>query len=510
MKNMKKYILLLCALSLGLVSCVKEDISGVDADGLVTFKAVNADASTRTVLDGLAPMWTPEDRISIYEGANNMFVNSLTAPAATAQFKGKLEGQGMQKGQFIAASPYSEAYSFSFVGNYVGGMTVPAQQTAVAGGYDPAAAPAVAFATSADLAFSNAYALVKFTIVSDGVKEVVFVGNDQEKIAGKMNVAMGDPLKMTVTQGLTEVTLKGDFRKDETYYISTIPADLATGFTMTLMSATGETVEALKYTSAIELERSAVLNVGDVSLVPSDSTLPDNPGDEDPEVQEETIYFQPSASWLADGARFAAYFWEDGVDPVWADLVADSVSGVFKCEVPAGYTNVIFTRMNPAVADNSWDNKWNQTADLKVPSDGNICFVPSGEDAEGKVTGTWTSYPPEVTESDPGEGDGTEGQVRIYLSNSWGWPYIWCWDSNGAQIFAGASWPGTNYHGEEDGYYYWNVPSEYVGKTVSLLAVKGDQSEQTSDFEGVVLDRSVYFYLEWTSELGCHLIQENK
>ena len=78
------------------------------------------------------------------------------------------------------------------------------------------------------------------------------------------------------------------------------------------------------------------------------------------------------------------------------------------------------------------------------------------------------------------------------------------------QIFAGATWPGTKYHGEEGGYYYWDVPEAYVGKTVSLLAVKEDQSEQTSDYTGVVLDKSVYFYLEWTSEKGCHLIQENK
>jgi hypothetical protein len=100
--------------------------------------------------------------------------------------------------------------------------------------------------------------------------------------------------------------------------------------------------------------------------------------------------------------------------------------------------------------------------------------------------------------------------VRIYLSDGWGWPYLWCWDSNGTQIFAGANWPGTRYHGHENGYYYWNVPEAYVGKTVNMLAVKEDQSEQSSDFNNVVLDKSVYFKLEWTEALGCHLVQENK
>ncbi|MBR5199186.1 MAG: hypothetical protein IKW20_05095, partial [Bacteroidales bacterium] len=59
-------------------------------------------------------------------------------------------------------------------------------------------------------------------------------------------------------------------------------------------------------------------------------------------------------------------------------------------------------------------------------------------------------------------------------------------------------------------YYYWNVPEAYVGKTVNMLAVKEDQSEQSSDFNNVVLDKSVYFKLEWTEALGCHLVQENK
>ena len=124
-----------------------------------------------------------------------------------------------------------------------------------------------------------------------------------------------------------------------------------------------------------------------------------------------------------------------------------------------------------------------------------------------KAYGTEVETPEPEPEPEP---DPTPDPIRIYLSTAWGWPYIWCWDSNGAQIFAGASWPGTKYHGEENGYYYWDVPAEYVGKTVSLLAVKGDKSEQTSDFNNVVLDKSVYFYLEWTSEKGCHLIQENK
>ena len=230
-----------------------------------------------------------------------------------------------------------------------------------------------------------------------------------------------------------------------------------------------------------------------------------------------TIYMKPNANWKDAGARFAAYFFEGDAN-TWVSLTDADGDGVYECSVPAGYSNLIFTRMNPSSSDNNWDNRWNQTSDLKIPSDGtNLYTVKEGTWDNGG--GTWSVYTPgEVVDPtpdpdpDPTPGTGGEGaeKVRIYLSTEWGWPYIWCWDSNGAQIFAGASWPGTKYHGEENGYYYWDVPESYVGKTVSLLAVKGDQSEQTSDFNNVVLDKSVYFYLEWTSEEGCHLIQENK
>lgn len=640
---MRKYILLLCTLCLGLVSCVKENMTGVDADGLTTFKAVYADASTKTVLDGLTPMWTPDDKISIYDGVNNEFGNTLTAPAAAAEFKGKLEGQGSSRESFMAASPHKTDYMFSFVSSVIGGLEVPAEQKAVEDGYDPAAAPAAAFTNSNTLSFKNAYSLVKFTIISDDVTEVMFTGNENEKLAGKMNVSNGSPLRITVTSAETNVTLKGDFKNGSTYYISTIPATLNAGFKVVLKKADGSLVESMSFTNPVALERSGMVNLGNLSLDPNESELPSVPG----VAEDGYVYFKPTADWTANGAHIVAYFWEEEIAEAWIPLVEDDEEGVFKCEVPFGYSNIIFVSIKSGAPDN-WDNKLIQTVDLAVPTGEKVCFVPTGKDGEGKATGDWVAYPPTGVEPDPGTPDvdvetvetiylrpnsnwleagarfaayfwqtgkpemwvnmtadveqnvykcdvpegypniifvrmnpdtsvnswddgvkwgqttdllvpeagssnvcyvitpGTWGedgywttyppvvtepepdptpdpgtgeepnpgtgdeQVRIYLSTAWGWPYIWCWDSNGVQIFAGANWPGTRYHGEENGYYYWNVPESYVGKTVSLLAVKEDVSEQTSNFTGVVLDKSVYFYLEWTSELGCHLIQENK
>lgn len=539
MNSIKKYILLFFAACIAMTACVKEDMNIAGADDLVSFNAVYENPASKTVMDGLTPMWTPQDTISIYDGNNNVFTNSLTENALSAEFKGKLEGQGIERGSFMAASPYNANYTFSFVGNFVGGMQVLPVQTAVEGGYDPKSAPAAAYTDSTTISFHNAYALIKFTIVSDGVTEVTLAGNQGEAVAGKMNVAQDEPVRINVTKPEAKVTLQGEFKKGSVYYMSVIPAVLQSGFTMTLKSAAGASVESLKYANKVSFNRSEILNVGELSLTPAVQTPDDENKDENGGNGSDnedtgnnggntaapgTVYLHPNSNWNVDGARFAVYFFVDETTYTWVDMTGPDADGCYECKIPeGGYTNLIFVRMNHATTENNWDNKWNQSADLEVPSGNSICYVLYEGQWGGDGLGYWTTYPP-VIEDQPGAGGNTggdnggnagggesgSGAVRIYLSNAWGWPYIWCWDSASAQIFGNVSWPGTRYHGEENGYYYWNVPESYVGKTVSLLAVKEDQSEQTSDYTGVVLDKDVYFYLEWAEGKGCYLVKENK
>lgn len=496
MNNIKKYLMLFFAACVALTACVKEEMNPVDSEDLVAFKAY-ADPSTKTVMGDLVPMWTPQDTLSVYDGNNNVFVNNLTENAATAVFKGKLDGQGLERKSFIAASPYNEAYTFSFVGSFVGGMQVLTEQTAVEGGYDPKSAPAAAFTDTTALAFNNAYSLVKFTIVSEGVTEVTLEATGSESVAGRMNVAKADPLKLTVTKGESKVTLKGEFKKGTTYYMTTIPAVLTRGFTISLKSSAGATVESLKYARKIELKRSAILNVGDLSLTPA---ADQNPGDENggengdengdenggengdengdenggnTGVPPATIYFHPSTNWKSDGARFAAYFFGDG--EVWVDLTDADGDGNYECKLPAGgYTNVIFARMNPEFTDNNWSNEtenrvWNQTPDLDVPSGDAVCFVvnPDKWTPEDSDFGYWTTYPPVVNEGGSDDNGGNNGgetpgtpvtfEGKIYMRPSSEW------FSDGARFAAyffgnGEVWVDMT-DADGDGTYECGVPS---------------------------------------------------
>ena len=102
------------------------------------------------------------------------------------------------------------------------------------------------------------------------------------------------------------------------------------------------------------------------------------------------IYLKPNSNWTQANARFAAYFFKssNNSDSKWMSMYASNKSGYYVCAIPDGYDMVILCRMNPSANDNNWNNKWNQTGDLNVPSDENIvCSINSGQwDCGNNVT----------------------------------------------------------------------------------------------------------------------------
>ena len=77
-----------------------------------------------------------------------------------------------------------------------------------------------------------------------------------------------------------------------------------------------------------------------------------------------TLYLTPNANWKIDNARFAAYFFGNG--ETWVSMTDENADGIYECAIPTAksYPSVIFCRMNGTSTENTWDNKWNQTADL--------------------------------------------------------------------------------------------------------------------------------------------------
>lgn len=105
-------------------------------------------------------------------------------------------------------------------------------------------------------------------------------------------------------------------------------------------------------------------------------------------ANENIVYLRPTNLWAADGARFAAYYWDDN-GSYWTDLaLASDCEAIYTAQIPALYSNIIFCRMDGATTMNDWSNKWNQTADLKVLNNG-VYTISSSDGA-----GSWSQYTP--------------------------------------------------------------------------------------------------------------------
>lgn len=86
------------------------------------------------------------------------------------------------------------------------------------------------------------------------------------------------------------------------------------------------------------------------------------------------IYLKPNSNWTQANARFAVYTWNDGTNK-WVDMKDSDGDGIYEVLKSDLYSNIIFCRMNPSATDNNWNNKWNQTDDLTIPTDGNNLFT---------------------------------------------------------------------------------------------------------------------------------------
>ena len=113
-------------------------------------------------------------------------------------------------------------------------------------------------------------------------------------------------------------------------------------------------------------------------------------------VERKYIYLK-ATHWEVDDARFAAYLWKKNgnttTDEKWISLTSVG-NNIFRGELPDGYDYgcyIIFCRMNPSATANNWNNKWNQTADLKTPTNGNNLFTVTNG-AWDDANGTWSKY----------------------------------------------------------------------------------------------------------------------
>ena len=158
-------------------------------EGTVAFKAiVDGGADTRTVMEEGEnnrhdSKWYGEEAIQLLgQNGSYKFTASISSPSSSATFT---YAGDFEEDKVMAVYP-AGSYAADFDKMSVSGVTIPSEQTAVAGSYDPDAVPAVAYSTDNTLQFKNVPALLKFTMGSSGVKNVTVWGDMTEVSGGQL------------------------------------------------------------------------------------------------------------------------------------------------------------------------------------------------------------------------------------------------------------------------------------------------------------------------------------
>ena len=120
-------------------------------------------------------------------------------------------------------------------------------------------------------------------------------------------------------------------------------------------------------------------------------TPPASTEEPDDSENETTVYLVPNTNWKDASARFAVYYFDDAAGTNgWISMTDADSDGYYEAVVPAGYSTLIFCRMDPSTTENNWDNKWNQTGNLTLDGTNNCYTITEGSwDA-----GTWSVYTP--------------------------------------------------------------------------------------------------------------------
>lgn len=178
-----------------------------------------------------------------------------------------------------------------------------------------------------------------------------------------------------------------------------------------------------------------------------------------PDMSVKTLYLKPGTYWKQKGGsvnpRFAVYCFGDGEK--WYDLEAvDAGCGsgtVYKAEVRANYTSLIFCRMAGDKPENIWDNKWNQTGNLTMPATEAGVYEVFDTQWDGGTNSQWLTQPMSICIS------GTDlcfagEQLTLTATSTGATHYQWYKDGAAISGATTATYTKYNFAYENAGNYY--------------------------------------------------------
>lgn len=300
---MKKICFLsIAVIASALVSCTEEPFSKEDGNE-ITIEAVMAENNpTRTVIQdgGISVLWEASDEIKVfYDGTGSRFANQFTEPSGTAKFSGSLNVVFVSNEGFSDFTPLWGLYPYradATADNSSVTTTLPAEQTGRTGSFAKGTNITLGKSSSLTMGFYNVCGGIRFSLTQEGVKEVVFQGQNDEDIAGKVKLAFanGVPAVQEIIDGQKCITLTapggGTFETGKWYYIVALPGTLSNGFKMTFNTETQ--YATLKSSSSKTIKRGIFGSLADAD---EDLVYKDKEGGEP--VTGNIVFADPAAKY---------------------------------------------------------------------------------------------------------------------------------------------------------------------------------------------------------------------
>lgn len=203
-------------------------------------------------------VWKKDDAISIFDGkANNRF--SLVGEGGSTS--GNFAGTAVAATTYTAVYPYTSNATFS--GETLSGVSLPSEQTATEGSFDPAAALMIATSTSdapTKLQFKNIVGYVKVTPNFVCSKIELKAADETTPLAGDLSITGYNSYTVTGNEAYS-ISLTGTTTSSKAYYIAVLPSTLKSGWTISFTTSEGN-VYTRKGSKELTVTRNQVVDLG--------------------------------------------------------------------------------------------------------------------------------------------------------------------------------------------------------------------------------------------------------
>lgn len=233
---MKKMFVLWGALALLTAACSNEESQEVSFSPLVLTAQQEGGEATRTSLHTTEVHWSAGDNVAAF--VSNV-AHTSTATEILSAKSARFTFSDLAADAVVQYAVYPASAAVGLVGESVVTVTVPTEQTAVAGSFAEGSAVAIAKGGSSTLGFKNVCGFLAFTINADGVQSVHIYANEKMTGTADVNWNSGNPTVDAFKNfAYTGVKLTGPFTKGATYYAAVFPGNY-TGLTLKLTHSDG-------------------------------------------------------------------------------------------------------------------------------------------------------------------------------------------------------------------------------------------------------------------------------